>query len=417
MGGVQAIMFGRPSSYLEMAAVGTPLIARKLVTNAFVKGLKDPAMAAAPLNGTKAARIGVMGPLATTVTKAATDEMGSMCGGRCWTSSRWNRRQRTRKREVLKRLNSILILMVLLAVASRARAASCPANVLPSGSLTSCWVPPTSGPATSIPDVIDSNPLTIQGASSYALPGNGISCQGIGRVGCDLSTTVSYSNPQPITLLIAFSGTGGPLAQFGSTSSAAPFGQYYELFVDTYGRLSWGADSYGNLNVLQNQDHMAYGDGNEHIAGILIGPSGMRMYADGALIGNNSVTLANYSQGYWFFGGAALTGAAPGKTWPYAPPQSWFNGTIYYAAWWNGTQLTDAQAEAATLPGGAINPITNDIDHHGVYRVAGTRHGLRARDAGGDVQYAGVAGIVSAGMQFDGAARAVFDDLYDGRAG
>ena len=78
MGGVQAIMFGRPSWYLEMAAVGTPLIARKLVTNAFVKGLKDPAMAAALLNGTKAARIGVMGPLATTVTKAATDEMGSM---------------------------------------------------------------------------------------------------------------------------------------------------------------------------------------------------------------------------------------------------------------------------------------------------------------------------------------------------
>ena len=56
---------------------------------------------------------------------------------------------------------------------------------------------------------------------------------------------------------------------------------------------------------------MAYGDGNEHIAVVSIGPSGMRMYADGALIGNNSVTLANYSQGYWFSGGAALTGAAP----------------------------------------------------------------------------------------------------------
>ena len=226
---------------------------------------------------------------------------------------------------------------------------------------TSLWVPPTSG--NTIPDSIDSNPLTIAGDSNATLmSNNSIYCntQSQSGVGCDLPSSVPYSNAQPMSVLMAFSGTGGPLAQFGGQPSISTFQQYYELYLDTFGRLTFGAFNYGNLNVLQNQQHATYADGNEHIAVATIGSSGMNLYADGSKVGSQNSTLSNYGAGYWLFGGAGLTGASPsGNTWPYAPPTNWFNGTLYCMAWWNGTQLTDQQAESATLSK-PITPIANN---------------------------------------------------------
>jgi hypothetical protein len=77
MGGIQMLMTGRPSWYLEMAGVGTPLLFRRVISNAFVKGLKDPAAARALLSSSKAARLGIMSPLASTVFKAAIEDLGS----------------------------------------------------------------------------------------------------------------------------------------------------------------------------------------------------------------------------------------------------------------------------------------------------------------------------------------------------
>jgi len=225
---------------------------------------------------------------------------------------------------------------------------------------TSLWVPPSSG--NTIPDSIDSNPLTIQGDSNYTLePGNAIYCNALqGPNGCDLTSSVAYTSPQPMSLLVAYSGTGGPLAQFGGFSSIQSFQQFYELYLDTFGKLSFGTFNYGALNVLQSKTPQNYADGNEHIAVASIGNQGMNLYADGTKLGSLNSSLANYTNGYWFFGGAALTGASPsGNTWPYAPPSSWFNGTLYCMAWWNGTQLTDQQAQSATL-NKPITPVNNN---------------------------------------------------------
>jgi hypothetical protein len=207
---------------------------------------------------------------------------------------------------------------------------------------------------TTIADQCDSNPMSINSDSSFTYPGNfTISCNGIySPIGCDLSTGVPYTNPQPASLLMAFSGTGGPLAQFGNMSSSSATAQYYELYLDTFGRLSWGVFNYGALDVLQTgtpDRPTVFADGNEHIAIVTLGPKGQKIYADGYLLGTQKSTLGNYSQGYWYFGGANLTASSPsGEAWPYGPPNTYFNGTIYYAAWWNGTQLTDAQAICAS---------------------------------------------------------------------
>lgn len=77
MGGAQMLLTGHPSWYGEMGAVGAPMMLQRFVSNAFVKGLEDPAAARALLAGSKAARIGIMGPLASTLLKASTDEIGS----------------------------------------------------------------------------------------------------------------------------------------------------------------------------------------------------------------------------------------------------------------------------------------------------------------------------------------------------
>jgi len=267
----------------------------------------------------------------------------------------------------VRKLLSLIFLLLLPAVSLAAP--TCPTSITTIGGEISCWVPPSSG--TTIADLVDSNPLTIDPSSTFGLQaGNTLGCGNGGSAqpqnvssGCDLTSTASYS-PSALTLVMKFSGLGGPLAQFGSTSATTAPYQYFELYLDTFGRLTWGTYNYGALNTLQTgtKDRpQVYADGNSHIAVASIGANGMRLYVDGSLVGNNSLTLANYAAGYWLFGNASLTGAAPsGASWPYATPQPWFNGTLYYWAWWN-SQLTDAQAEALSNPGtNPPGPITNN---------------------------------------------------------
>lgn len=258
---------------------------------------------------------------------------------------------------------AILGLLAVFALPGLVQAQTCP-SAISSLSPTSCWVPPNSG--TTIGDLVDSNPLTIASGSTYGLVGNNTIGCGTGSSaepnqissGCNLTSNVSYS-PSAMTVVMQFSGTGGPLAQFASTSSTSATYQYFELYLDTFGRLTWGAYNYGSLNVLQTgtQDRpKVYADGNPHVVVASIGANGMRLYVDGSLVGDNNIQLANYATGYWLFGNANLTGTNPsGASWPYGSSQTWFNGTLGYWAWWP-SQLTDAQAEA--ISNGGTNPPT-----------------------------------------------------------
>lgn len=247
----------------------------------------------------------------------------------------------------MKRLFVAIAFLLAMAVPSWG-AVTCPANVTGvSPSATSCWpLNETSG--TTITDTIGSNSGTLSG--SYTLTGDGIYCNGSGG-GCSITTPVSYSNPQPMSVIVSFAGTQGALLQVGSTSSASAPLTYYELYLGNDGRLTFGVNNYGAPNIIRSPN--SYADGNTHVAMATLGAAGMKLYVDGVLVASRAVTMANYAAGDWFFGGMNTAG------WPLAPG-SVLGGTLYYVAWWNGTQLSDAQAELATINGGATpTPIAN----------------------------------------------------------
>lgn len=247
----------------------------------------------------------------------------------------------------MKRL--IVLLILSLGWAGIASATlTCPSTITGiSPSATSCW-PMQEPSGTTITDTIDSNSGTISGTYTLNQAG-GIACNGLTGTGCNITTPSTYATPQPMSVVVAFAGTGGGLIQLGSTSTLDPTTPYYMLYLDTYGRLTFGANNYGLFNTVQSTT--AYNDGNEHIAMATIGAAGMKLYVDGKLVASRNAQLANYAAGYWFFGGTDTAG------WPYAPPQQNFNGTLFYTAWWNGTQLTDTQGTAVTGPN--ATPITN----------------------------------------------------------
>lgn len=77
MGMAQTAMSGRPSWYLDMAAIGAPMMLRREVANVWAKGLADSGVAQEFLQGTRAARLGVMSPLARLTLKGTFDEVGN----------------------------------------------------------------------------------------------------------------------------------------------------------------------------------------------------------------------------------------------------------------------------------------------------------------------------------------------------
>ena len=258
-----------------------------------------------------------------------------------------------------------LILACALGSPAWAQTLTCPASVTAiSPQATSCWpLQETSG--TTITDVIGNNPGTISGG--YTLNQNGgIACNNQAPAGgCAITTAVNYTNPQPTSLYVSFAGTSGGILQFGTGGSIPPFSNtgiiitapsattaepYYVLFLDNYGHLTFGVNNYGTLTVAQSQHRFA--DGNQHQAAVTLGPNGVRLFVDGVLEATRNVNQANFIQGAWFFGGVNTA------DWPLSPTMAQLNGSLYAIAWWNGTQLADAQAIALT--GGSLTPIANN---------------------------------------------------------
>lgn len=244
-------------------------------------------------------------------------------------------------------MKRIVAVLAFLLWASPAWAVlTCPANVTAIGpSATSCW-PLQETTGTAITDTIDSNSGTISG--SFTLNQNGgILCDG-DDLGCNITTPTNLTNPQPMTFYFDFAGTFGGIAQLGTPSgiTGAP---YYVIFLDNHGKLTFGVSNFGVQQIIQSP--LPYADGNRHKGAISVGPLGEKLYVDGTLVASRNVTLANFVQGFWFFGGINTTG------WQLSPSNQNFEGSLYTFAWWNGTQLTDQQAD--TLTGGNPTPITN----------------------------------------------------------
>lgn len=252
----------------------------------------------------------------------------------------------------MKRIIAAILFLIGLAPTALWAAVVCPANVTGiSPSATSCWpLQETSG--TTITDTIDSNSGTIGGG--YTLNQNGgIACNNTttgtnGENGCNITTPSDLSNPQPMTLYFDFAGSSGGIAQLGTSSGTAGV-PYYVIFLDNHGKLTFGVDNFDTQEIIQSP--LPYADGNEHKAVVSVGAGGEKLYVDGSLVASRNVTLANYVNGYWFFGGINTA------NWQLSPSYENFNGTLYTFAWWNGSQLTDAQA--ISLTGGNPSAITN----------------------------------------------------------
>jgi hypothetical protein len=197
---------------------------------------------------------------------------------------------------------------------------------------------PTPTVAVQAADLIDSNPGTYTG--QYILTGEGVDLNGNGAV----TTAVTYTAPQTMTVLVGARGTTGTFAAFGPP----PYWQNVSaalLHVSPAGTLWWGITygsgqfslvppatpffpDMGNVPVVS--------DGIEHLMVASLGPAGQKTYLDGRLIDTAPYHFfVAPTPGTWTFGNGNIAG------WPNTTPAGYF-GHIDCAAWWNGRQLSDA---------------------------------------------------------------------------
>ena len=215
----------------------------------------------------------------------------------------------------------------------------CPGNVPElTPSATSFW-PLNEVAGTVITDFNGSNNGAISG--NYVLKGQGIQFN-TSNGGAQISTAAAQANPQPMSIVACFAGTSGGIAQLANQSSTSAALTYYELFLDTYGHLTFGVNNYGATQVIQSP--LTYADGNQHAVLASVGSGGMQLWVDGKMVATRNVVQSNYSSGYWLFGNFNPAG------WQYAPSIPAFAGTLYYLGWWNGTQLNSATSQNATGP-------------------------------------------------------------------
>lgn len=107
------------------------------------------------------------------------------------------------------------------------------------------------------------------------------------------------------------------------------------IYMTNNGRLIFGVWN-GTANALQSQTGLNNGAWH-HVVGTQ-GPSGMRLYVDGVLVGSNSVTTSQVYPGTWRVGGDNLNG------WPSRPTSNFFAGTIDETAVYP-TVLTQTQVQ------------------------------------------------------------------------
>jgi hypothetical protein len=129
---------------------------------------------------------------------------------------------------------------------------------------------------------------------------------------------------------------GGAIVGFGNAANggASP-NRDRLLYMSDNGRIGWGIYNGALRTILSSA---AYNDNTWHLAHGTVGPAGLRLYIDGALVGSDtSVTSAQaIANGYWHIGYENVSG------WPSAPTNSHFAGYLDEIAVYH-SQLSDAQ--------------------------------------------------------------------------
>ena len=150
-----------------------------------------------------------------------------------------------------------------------------------------------------------------------------------------LSTTASTS-PRTFSVELWFktaSTTGGKLIGFGSARTGTSASYDRHVYMTNSGRLVFGVWT-GQATTITTT--ASYNNNAYHYVVGTMGPGGMALYVDGALVGTNPNTTAQAYNGFWRVGGDQLHG------WPSQPSSLFFKGTVDEAAVYS-TALTASQ--------------------------------------------------------------------------
>jgi hypothetical protein len=144
-----------------------------------------------------------------------------------------------------------------------------------------------------------------------------------------LTTNVALDSPQSFTTQLWFATTttrGGKLVGFGNGADGVASSQFdRHLYMRNNGTLTFGIYNGGYITVTSPK---AYNDGGWHLATATFSPTtGMRLYLDGALVGQSSATSAAEDYiGYWRVGYDSVSG------WPGAPTSAYFGGSVAHVS-------------------------------------------------------------------------------------
>lgn len=246
--------------------------------------------------------------------------------------------------------------------------------------------------------VLDSAGQTVQGLNGLAE--NGVVRTAAGALEGDSSRSASFTEnnanglnqyiwndiiaPGPSTYTIetwfrTTSTTGGALVNYGSSQGRPRSDNGDDRVSNTVdrvlymesgtGQLRFGVRTFGTQTL---RSPAAYNDGQWHHVVATQGPSGMRLYVDGQLLAQNSVTGNGTFQGTWHVGGDNLNGY-PGtgglatqrffdgqldETAVYHQALSQQRVQVHYAA--GGGDVTVVDATAPSVPGNLGAQVAGD---------------------------------------------------------
>ncbi|MFD4422845.1 PKD domain-containing protein [Agromyces sp. NPDC058484] len=148
-----------------------------------------------------------------------------------------------------------------------------------------------------------------------------------GGTGGYVSTATLKTAPNTFTLESWFktnTGQGGKIIGFGSASSGNSTTYDRHLYMTNAGRIVFGAFP-GSAQTITSP--AAYNNNQWHHVAASLGPNGMALYVDGALVAQRAdVTTGQAYSGYWRIGGDSLA------SWPSRPNRDYFGGDIDEAA-------------------------------------------------------------------------------------
>ena len=180
-------------------------------------------------------------------------------------------------------------------------------------------------------DTAGFRPVTTVGSPTRGVAGaisadpNNLGIRFPGSSGTRAYTTTLDTPTDVLTLEAWFTTTsilGGKIIGWGNSTSGNSTKMDRQIYLTNSGQVVFGVKPNANRLVVSSPG--TYRDGKWHHAVATLSTDGMKLYVDGALVGQRAdVTKGEHlNQGYWRIGGDALT------SWPSAPLSGFLAGTL-----------------------------------------------------------------------------------------